>query len=83
VRFGDSVLLTEAAVRGQGVALGRTALVADYLASDRLVRPLKASRPAEYAYWTVTTVRGAQQARIRAFVDWIEETVAREAGGTA
>lgn len=76
MEFGDSVLLTEAAVRGQGVALGRDALVAGHLASGRLVRPIKAARPADYAYWTVTTVRGAQQARIRAFIDWIENEVA-------
>ena len=78
VSFGDSVLMTEAAVRGQGVALGRDALVTDHLSSGRLVRPLKASRPADYAYWTVTTVRGAQQARVRAFIDWIEDRVANE-----
>lgn len=78
VQFGDSVLLTEAAVRGQGVALGRTSLVADHLATGRLVRPLNTSRPGDFAYWSVTTAAGAQQARIRAFVEWIEDTVARE-----
>lgn len=79
VEFADSVLLTEAAVRGQGVALGRTSLVGDYLASGRLVRPLKAARPADYAYYLVTTHAGAEQPRIRAFVDWIETQVEQDA----
>ncbi len=79
IEFGDSVLVTEAAARGQGVALGRTALVNEYLASGRLVRPLKASRPADYAYYMVTTPAGAEQPRIRAFLDWIEAQVEQEA----
>lgn len=80
IEFGDSVLLTEAAVRGQGVALGRTSLVGDYLASGRLVRPLKASRPADYAYYMVTTHAGAEQPRVRAFLAWLEAQVERDAG---
>jgi LysR family glycine cleavage system transcriptional activator len=72
VKFGNSTLLTEAAVRGQGVALGRMSLVGDYLATGRLVRPLKSSRPADYAYYTVTTHAGAQRPRVQAFLGWIE-----------
>ncbi|NIR60728.1 MAG: transcriptional regulator, partial [Gammaproteobacteria bacterium] len=36
VKFSSSILLVEAAVRGQGVALGRTSLVGDHLATGRL-----------------------------------------------
>lgn len=79
IEFGDSILTTEAAARGQGVALGRTALVNDYLASGRLVRPLKESRPADYAYFMVTTPAGAEHPRIRAFLDWIELQVQQDA----
>lgn len=78
VEFGDSVLLTEAAVRGQGVALGRTSLVGGHLASGRLVRPLKASRPGDYAYYTVTTHAGAERPRVQAFLHWLEEQVERD-----
>lgn len=86
IEFGDSVLLTEAAVRGQGVALGRTSLAGDYLASGRLVRPLKTARPADYAYYMVTTHAGAEQPRIRAFLDWLvaqveQDVAARDASG--
>ena len=78
VEFGDSLLLTEAAVRGQGVALGRTALVRAHLASGTLIRPLKVSRPGDYAYYTVTTQAGAEKPRIRAFVNWLQMQVEKD-----
>lgn len=78
VKFGNSILVTEAALRGQGVALGRTSLVGDHLATGRLVRPLKASRPADYAYYTVTTHAGAKRPRVQAFLGWLESQVERD-----
>ena len=85
LEFSDSILLTEAAVRGQGVALGRSGLVGDHLASGRLVRPLAASRPADYAYWAVTTHGVEQNPRVVVFLAWLEQEVEREtrAGGGA
>ncbi len=79
VEFGDSMLLTEAAVRGQGVALGRMSLVRDHLVTGRLLRPLKASRPGDYAYYTVTTAAGAERPRVQAFLRWLEEEVEGDA----
>ena len=75
VEFGNSVLVTEAAVRGQGVALGRLSLVRDHLETGRLVRPLKTSRPGDYAYYFVTTEAGAERPRVKVFLDWIERQV--------
>jgi LysR family glycine cleavage system transcriptional activator len=82
VKFGNSILLIEAAVRGFGVALGRMSLVGDHLATGRLVRPLKASRPADYAYYAVTTHAGAERPRVQAFLGWLEAQVEREARET-
>lgn len=73
VKFSNSVLLTEAAAYGQGVALGRTALVKEYLESGRLVRPLKDTKPADYAYHVVTTEGNAKKPRIQAFINWLED----------
>ena len=75
VEFSNSVLLTEAAVRGQGVALGRMSLVRDHLQTGRLVRPFKASRPSAYAYYFVTTEAGAERPRVKVFFDWVERQV--------
>lgn len=71
VEFSNSILLTEAAVRGIGVALGRISLVADHLETGRLVRPLQISKPSDYAYYTVTTEAGAERPRVRVFLDWL------------
>ncbi len=81
VEFGDSLLLTEAAVRGQGIALGRMSFVRDHLQTGRLVRPLKVSRPADSAYYFVTTEAGAERPRVRVFFDWLERQVQDDALG--
>ena len=78
VEFSNSLLLTEAAVRGQGVALGRMSLVRDHLETGRLVRPLKISRPGDYAYYTVTTEAGRNRPRVRVFLDWLDRQVTDE-----
>lgn len=70
--FSDAVMLMEAAVRGMGIALGRSALVADDLAAGRLVRPLPVSRPADFAYYAVTLEGRERNPRVRAFLAWLE-----------
>ena len=75
VEFGNSILLTEAAVRGQGVALGRMSLVRNHLETGRLVRPLKITQPGDYAYYFVTTEAGAERPRVKVFLDWIVRQV--------
>lgn len=78
IEFGDSVLLTQAVVEGQGVALGRSSLVRAHLRSGRLVRPLGISRPADFAYYTVTTHAGAEKPRVQAFLRWLENEVEQD-----
>lgn len=78
IEFGDSVLLTEGAVRGHGVALGRLSLVQDHLTQGRLVRPLKEVRQGEYSYFSVTTEAGAGRPRVRVFLDWLHERAAKD-----
>jgi LysR family glycine cleavage system transcriptional activator len=81
--LSDSIMLTEAAVRGMGVALGRTALVADHLAAGTLVRPFAVARPADYAYYVVTPPGHILKPRVRAFVDWLEEQARASRPGPA
>ena len=75
IEFGNSILLTEAAVQGQGVALGRSSLVRSHLETGRLVRPFKVSRPGDYAHYFVTTEAGAERPRVKVFLDWLEREV--------
>jgi len=61
----------QAAIRGEGVVLGRSALVADELAAGRLVRPFKLSLPAGFAYYVVCPPRALKRPNVKAFRDWL------------
>jgi LysR family transcriptional regulator, glycine cleavage system transcriptional activator len=61
----------QAAIRGEGVVLGRSALVADALAARQLVRPFKLSLPASFAYYVVCPPRALQRPNVKAFRDWL------------
>jgi LysR family glycine cleavage system transcriptional activator len=61
----------QAAIRGEGVVLGRSALVADDLAAGRLVRPFEFSLPAGFAYYVVYPPRALQRPNVKAFRDWL------------
>lgn len=49
----DDATIVQAAVDGQGVALGRSRLVQTDLAAGRLIAPFDVSLPASYSYWLV------------------------------
>ena len=79
--FTDSGMLIQAAAAGQGVALARGALAADYLASGRLVRPFDFNLPAEFAYYIVCPEATADQPKVVAFREWLLQESARSSGG--
>ncbi len=74
--FNHSHLVMQAAIAGAGVALGRSVLVADELASGRLVKPFEFSLPAEYAYYVVCPEATAGRPKIQAFREWLLEAAA-------
>jgi LysR family transcriptional regulator, glycine cleavage system transcriptional activator len=74
-RFQSSVLAVQAAVQGDGVVLGRSALVADDLRAGRLVKPFTLSLPSDLAYYVVYPIQTAERPKIRAFCDWLLEEV--------
>ncbi len=76
--FIHSYLVQQAAVAGEGVALGRSVLVADDLASGLLVRPLDIDLKAKPAYYAVYPKASAGRPKITAFRDWLLQ----EAGQT-
>ena len=69
--FTDSSLVLQAAVDGQGVALGRSALAAADLQAGRLVRPFGISLEAEFAYYVVCPQSTAEYPKIVSFRDWL------------
>lgn len=73
MRFRQVALAIQAAVEGQGVALGQTSLVGDDLAAGRLVRPfdLSLKGPARFAYYLVSPRATADRPLVKAFREWM------------
>lgn len=72
VVFNQRAMAVEAAGNGQGVALGRTALVASDLLGGRLVRPFALGLPARLSYFVVCPKATAERPKIRTFRDWLQ-----------
>jgi LysR family glycine cleavage system transcriptional activator len=71
LRFSDGALVVQAAVRGQGIALGSKALVLEHLAAGRLVRPFKLSLTTDFAYYVVCERRRVDEPDLLAFRRWL------------
>jgi LysR family glycine cleavage system transcriptional activator len=74
--FTDASLLVQAAVAGQGVALGRSVLVYDELAVGRLVRAFPRLRrrwPTTRAYYVASPPARAQRPEALAFRQWLRK----------
>ena len=69
--LGDDAAILQAAVDGQGVALGRSLLVADDIATGRLVTPFPQYLEASYAYWLVRPAGSDASNAIDAVRDWL------------
>ena len=69
--FLSSDHAVQAAIRGEGVVLGRSALVAEDLAAGRLVRPFDLGLPAGFAYYVVCPPRALRRRDVRLFRDWL------------
>jgi LysR family glycine cleavage system transcriptional activator len=72
LHLNASMLAIQAAIEGQGVALGRSVLVADDLASGRLVRPFAFRFALQFGYYIVHPRRPAQPRAVDAFCAWLE-----------
>jgi LysR family glycine cleavage system transcriptional activator len=69
--FNHSHLVTLAAVHGDGVALGRGAIVLDAVARGDLIRPFTLSLPSPFSYYAVYTRASGDDPVIAAFRDWL------------
>lgn len=80
VRFSDARLLLQAALAGQGVALCRSVLVGDELASGRLVRPFGLALPSRYHYALVMPASAAARPEVRAFREFVVQEARADHG---
>jgi LysR family glycine cleavage system transcriptional activator len=69
--FGTTALCMDAAVRGQGVAMGDDFLAAGYLSEGRLVRPFEYSALSKNAYYFVVSDGSSQCPAVEAFRKWL------------
>ena len=76
--FNYAHQIVQAALTGQGVALVRTPLVAESLASGDLVEPFPQSRlDSPLAYWLIVGPRNTARPEVVAFCDWLRAQAAR------
>ena len=74
--YQTTALAIQAALDGQGVALGRGALVATQIETGALVRPFDLSLPDEMAFYVVYPPAATGSRKVQLFTDWLF----REAG---
>ena len=65
--------MIQAAIDGQGVALGGSVIVEADLADGRLVKPFALTIPVDYAYYIVCPETAAERPKVAAFRKWIME----------
>jgi DNA-binding transcriptional LysR family regulator len=75
--FSGYEQIIPAAVAGHGVALGRTPLVKDLLASRQLIAPFKSSADPARAYFVITSQSAASRPEVAEFVEWLKEEARR------
>ncbi|WP_425407208.1 transcriptional regulator GcvA [Hwanghaeella sp.] len=71
--FDMSALVVQAAVQGQGVALGRSSLTASALESGLLVKPFDLTIPIDFAYFIVCPPEYYNRPKVSAFREWLFE----------
>jgi DNA-binding transcriptional LysR family regulator len=74
--FSGYEQIIPAAIAGHGVALGRTPLVKDLLASGELVAPFRSTADPARAYYAVLSSSPSKDAA--AFLEWLKEEAARK-----
>ena len=73
--FDSYTFAVEAAVQGEGVALGRTMLVGGDLAAGRLIRPFEHAIKAYSSFYLVYPPDAIRRPKVKAFRDWIFEEI--------
>lgn len=71
--FSDHALALAAAIRGDGVALGSTALTCDAIRSRALVCPTDVILPTAFSYYAAVHPDRESETKIRVFREWLEE----------
>jgi LysR family glycine cleavage system transcriptional activator len=76
-QYSDVGLLTQAAVAGQGVALGQSIIVANDLAHGRLIEPFDLRISSQSAYYIVGLPGELDRPKVQAFSQWLRQELTR------
>jgi LysR family transcriptional regulator, glycine cleavage system transcriptional activator len=79
LRFKLYDQVIQATVGGQGIALGRVPLIAEYLRDGRLVSPFPKRYDSARGYYAVVAPHAGDRADVAAFVDWLRDEARAEA----
>ena len=77
LRFRIYDQVVQAAVGGQGVALGRLPMIAGYLRDGRLVAPFAKKYDSARGYFALAAPRAAEREDVAAFLRWLREEAER------
>jgi LysR family glycine cleavage system transcriptional activator len=78
--YNDTGMAIQAAIAGQGVALGRRSLVVDDLKAGHLVCPFGPEVPTRFSWFFVCTPESAERPMVEAFLTWLREEIALDFG---
>ena len=76
--FSGYEQIIPAAIAGHGVALGRSPLVRNLLASGELVAPFKTSADPSRAYYAIISSHAGARPEVADFVAWLKEEAGKE-----
>ncbi|MFT5211869.1 MAG: LysR family glycine cleavage system transcriptional activator [Flavobacterium sp.] len=71
LKFGQADMVIQAALAGKGIALGRTALVADDLQNGNLIIPIGPIIPSRFAYYLTNLKTPTESTKNKSFKQWI------------
>jgi DNA-binding transcriptional LysR family regulator len=80
LRFNQYDQVIQAAIDGQGVALGSSALVRQLLRDGRLIAPLPKASKSSRAYFVLTSPYHDERPDVAAFVNWLSQQAKGDSG---
>jgi LysR family glycine cleavage system transcriptional activator len=83
ILLNQSSMAIDAAIDGQGVALGQGILVEYDIAAGRLVRPLATEASLRLSYYLIHPHQAAENPGFALFRQWLLDEVARSGGARA
>ncbi len=76
--FSHTSMVLQAAVFGQGIAMGHIVLSQAEIKSGRLVQPFELMMESDFSYDVVCPIESAERPKIKAFIQWLVEMVQQE-----